>query len=216
VVADILYLTFDSSRFSCVKMNSLDEVFSKDVMLRSKELEERGVSRVRIAEFEKSGEIVKLDRGIYALPDFSPTENHSLALIGKLIPNARICLLSALSFHDLTTQLPFEAWIALRPKDRKPQIQYSPIRLSRFSGASWELGIEDHEVEGVRIKVYSVAKTIVDLFRYRNKIGVDVAMEALREGWRKKRFEIDEINGLAKSCRMQKVMYPYLELMVTQ
>lgn len=78
------------------------------------------------------------------------------------------------------------------------------------------MGIEDHEVEGVRIKVYSVAKTIVDLFRYRNKIGVDVAMEALREGWRKKRFEVDEINELAKSCRMQKVMHPYLELMVTQ
>jgi predicted transcriptional regulator of viral defense system len=122
-----------------------------------------------------------------------------------------VCLLSALRFHDLTSQNPHEVWLAIGPKDRLPAPGNPPLKIVRFGVGNFRLGLETHEVESASIKVYSVARTVVDLFRYRNKIGIDVALEALKEGWREKRFTMKEINTIADSCRMARVMKPYLE-----
>ena len=129
----------------------------------------------------------------------------------RRVPGGAVCLLSALRFHDLTSQNPHEVWLAIGPKDRLPAPGNPPIKIVRFGDGHFHLGLESHEVEGSRIKVYSVARTVVDLFRYRNKIGIDVALEALKEGWRERRFTLKEINAIATRCRMTRVMKPYLE-----
>lgn len=188
--------------------------FAQVRALRSRELEKAGFSRVRIREAVRADLIERIGRGVYTLPDTDLGTHHSLIQVTKLIPDARICLLSALLFHDLTTQNPHEVWIAIERKDRKPSLRYPPVRVQRFSGPALTEGIEDHIEHGVTLRVYSVAKTVVDLFRYRNKVGIDVALEALKEGWRHRRFTLTEVNRLARLCRMRRVMAPYLECLV--
>jgi predicted transcriptional regulator of viral defense system len=195
-------------------MQRLKSQFADVTVLRSRELEQRGFSRVQIREAVRAGVIERIGRGLYSTPDADVTEHHSLVHVVKSIPAARICLLSALLFHDLTTQLPHEVWIAIGRKDRKPSLPYPRIRIQRFSGPALVEGVEEHVVEGVTLRVYSVAKTIVDLFRYRNKVGIDVALEALKEGWRDRRFTMAEVNRLAGLCRMTWVMTPYLQTVV--
>lgn len=187
---------------------------SEENIFRSKDLEALGYSRPGIRVAVEQGEFEQISRGLYRRTNADTTEHHSLAIITKRIPTANICLISALNFHGLTTQLPHQVWIAIGNKDRHPKLDYPAIRVQRFSTKALEAGIETHLIEGIEVKVYSVAKTIVDLFRYRNKIGLDIALEALREGWNEKRFTMNELNRLAKLCRMQKVMTPYLESLV--
>lgn len=134
--------------------------------------------------------------------------------VARRVPDAVFCLLSALRFHDLGTQSPHEVWIFIGGKDRKPLISDPPLRVFRENSAHAELGVEEHMVEGTRLKVCSVARTVVDLFRYRNKIGIDVALEALKAGWRERRFSLPEINRIAQEYRMKNVMKPYLESLV--
>lgn len=122
-----------------------------------------------------------------------------------------MCLLSALNFHRLGTQLPHEVWIALDRSARHPSIRYPRLRVVRFSGQALREGVETHRIEGQTVRIYGVAKTIADLFKYRNKIGLDVALEALREGWRARRFTMDELHRYARICRVERVMRPYLE-----
>ena len=129
--------------------------------------------------------------------------------------NDGICLLSALRFHDLTSQNPHEVWIAIGPKNRKPTLEYPSIKVVRYGDERFEIGLEDHQLEGTLVRVYSVARTVVDLFSYRNKVGLDVALEALREGWKARRFTLVEINRIAGLCRMRTVMKPYLESLIT-
>jgi predicted transcriptional regulator of viral defense system len=131
----------------------------------------------------------------------------------KRVPGGVVCLLSALQFHDLTTQLPFEVWLALDVKARKPAVEFPPLRIVRFSAEALSKGIETHRVEGVTVRVYNVPKTVADCFKYRNKIGLDVALEALRECRRKRLATIDELWRYAKICRVSKVMQPYLQAM---
>jgi predicted transcriptional regulator of viral defense system len=119
--------------------------------------------------------------------------------------------LSALRFHELTTQAPFEVWLAIDEKARLPKVDYPPIRIVRFSGKSLEFGIQEHRIEGVAVRVYSPAKTIADCFKYRNKIGLDVALEALRDCWQERRATTDELWAAAKVCRVANVMRPYME-----
>jgi predicted transcriptional regulator of viral defense system len=122
-----------------------------------------------------------------------------------------VCLLSALQFHGLTTQSPFEVWVAIANKARAPKMEYPPLRIVRFSGAALTEGVEKHRVDGVTVRVTSVAKTVADCFKYRNKIGLDVALEALREAWNAKRVSIDDLWHYAQVCRVANVMRPYLE-----
>ena len=126
-------------------------------------------------------------------------------------PQAIICLLSALRFHDLTTQSPFEVWLAIPNKARSPKMDYPPLRIMRFSGAALTHGVEDHVVDGVSVRVTSVARTVADCFKFRNKIGLDVALEALQEAWRAKRVSMDELWRYATLCRVTNVMRPYME-----
>ena len=143
--------------------------------------------------------------------DTEPTEHHALVQVGKRIPQGVVCLLSALRFHNMTTQAPFEIWLAVGQKSWHPRIDYPPLRVVWFSGKAFTGGIERHTLEGVPVQVYNPAKTVVDCFKYRNKIGLDVALEALRDGWQSRRATMDELWHYARICRMTTVMRPYLE-----
>ena len=145
------------------------------------------------------------------MPDRPISEHTTLAEVASKHPDVLICLLSALRFHELTTQSPFEVWIAIPNKARAPKMEYPPLRIVRFSGAALTEGDETHTVEGVTVRVTSVAKTVVDCFKFRNKIGLDVALEALRDAWNAKRVTMDDLWHYAKVCRMTNVMRPYLE-----
>jgi predicted transcriptional regulator of viral defense system len=148
---------------------------------------------------------------MYRLPTHELTEHHGLAEAAKVVPRGVVCLLSALRFHELTTQSPFEVWLAIDRKAHKPISSQAPLRIVRFSGEALSAGVEEHRIEGVRVKIYCPAKTVADCFKYRNKIGLDVAVEALRDCLRKRRVTIDEIWKYARICRVARVMRPYLE-----
>lgn len=180
-------------------------------LIRPYELDRYGIPRRYVYRLEKAGKLQRVGRGLYALPDAEPSENRSLAEAAKRVPTGVICLLSALRFHELTTQAPFEVWMAIPRKAWRPRVQYPPLRVVRFSGAALHEGIEEYVVEGVRLPVYSPAKTVADCFKYRNKIGLDVSMEALRECLRAGRCTRDELWYYARVCRVQNVIRPYLE-----
>jgi predicted transcriptional regulator of viral defense system len=145
------------------------------------------------------------------LPEADITEHHTLVEASKRVPKGIICLLSALQFHGLTTQAPFEVWMAIDNKARQPQVDYPSLRIVRFSGESLKAGIQEEEIEGVSIKIYNPAKTVADCFKYRNKIGLDVAIEALRDCRRQRLCSNDELWKYAKICRVTNIMKPYLE-----
>ena len=160
------------------------------------------------------GEIERLGRGLYALPGASGTAHQSLVEVAKRVPKAVVCLLTALRFHELTTQAPFEVWIALPRGAWKPRLEYPQLRVLRFSGRSLTAVIETHIIRGVKVRMFNPAKTVADCFKYRNKFGLDVALEALRECWREKKATMDELNHYAKICRVRNVMRPYVETLV--
>jgi len=162
-------------------------------------------------ELVKEGAVTQLGRGIYGLREHSPTENHSYAEALKRTPQGILCLLSALRYHDLTVQNPDQVWIAVPRSAWCPRANGIRLRVVRFSGQALVAGVERHTIEGVNGQVTSVARTVADCFKYRNKIGLDVAREALSEGWKRKRFTVDEIWRYAKMNRVTKVIMPYLE-----
>ena len=180
-------------------------------VIRAKEAEARGIHPEYLKRLAQQGMLIRSARGIYTFADTEITASHTLVEAVKRVPHGVVCLLSALSFHELTTQAPFEVWLAIPPKTRTPKEDRLPLRIVRMSGQALESGIEEHEIEGVRVPLYSSAKTVVDCFKFRNKIGLDVALEALREGLRSKCCTVDEIWQYGKICRMQNVMRPYLE-----
>lgn len=181
-------------------------------ILRTQDLAMAGIPRVILTRLCRRHRLNRLGRGLYALPDADITESHSLAEVSRRIPHAIICLLSALRFHGLTTQAPFEVWIAIDRKARKPRSESLPLRVVRFSGRVRTYGIEEHRVENVKVRVTSAAKTVVDCFRYRKKIGLDVALEALKD-YRRVRGSRDELWRAAKVCGALSVMRPYMEAM---
>jgi len=172
-----------------------------------------GIGRGKLAGLVKAGLVERVVRGLYRWHDANVSEHHSLALAARNVRGGVVCLLSALQFHNLTTQLPHEVWLAIdREGGGPPRRRVVPMRLFRFSGACFSSGIERHRIEGVTVRVYSVAKTVADCFKHRSKVGLDVAMEALREGWRERRFTMDELWHQAEVCRVARVMRPYLEM----
>ena len=180
-------------------------------IVRPADLEERGIPRQRMYQLLRKGHVARHARGIYAANNHSYTAEHALAQVAKRVPNGVICLLTALRFHELTTQAPAEVWITLPEKARKPRLDYPRLRVTRFSGPALTEGIEAHRVEGVDVRVYSAAKTVADCFKYRNKIGVDVAVEALRDFSRRHRGGATELARFARICRVTRVMQPYLD-----
>lgn len=180
---------------------------------RARELEEAGIARTQIARLVSAGRLQKIGRGLYAAADYLGTENSALVAVAKRAPDVIFCLLTALRLHELTTQSPFEVWIAIANKQHPPRLDYPRLRTVRFSEPSLRQGMEVVKVEGVPLRVTSPAKTVADCFKFRNKVGLDVAMEALREGWRARRFTLDEVDRYAGICRVQRVMRPYLEML---
>lgn len=187
------------------------ELVTKMGVLRPRDLDPYGISRTYLSRLCASGRLQRIARGLYVLPDGEITEHHSLAEACKRVPKGVVCLLSALQYHDITTQAPFEVWLAIGEKAWKPRIDYPPLRIVRFSQATLNAGVEEHQIEGVPVHVFCPAKTVADCFKYRNKIGLDVAIESLRECLRSQRCTIDDLWQYAKICRVQNVIRPYLE-----
>jgi predicted transcriptional regulator of viral defense system len=180
-------------------------------VLRPRDLDAYGIPRTYLSRLLAAGKLHRVGRGLYVLPGSNFSEHQSLAEACKRVPKGVVCLLSALRFHELTTQAPFEVWLAIGEKAWRPRVDYPPLRVVRFSAAALASGVEQHQIEGVTIPVFSPAKTVADCFKYRNKIGIDVAIEALRECWGSRRCTTDDLWKYAKVCRVQKVMRPYLE-----
>jgi predicted transcriptional regulator of viral defense system len=180
-------------------------------LIRPRDLTERGLPTIALTRLVRQGRLQRVGRGLYALPDRPVSEHNALAEVARKHPQAIVCLLSALRFHDLTTQSPFEVWLAIPNKARAPKMDYPPLRIVRFSGAALTRGVEDHVIDGVPVRVTSVARTVADCFKFRNKIGLDVALEALQEAWRAKRASMDELWRYATLCRVANVMRPYME-----
>jgi predicted transcriptional regulator of viral defense system len=191
------------------------ELVRKVGVLRPRDLDSSNIPRTYLSRLCEAGKLQRIGRGLYVLPDSSVTEHHSLAEACKRVPKGVVSLLSALRFHNLTTQSPFEVWLAIGEKAWRPRMEYPPLRIVRFSQATLSAGVEKHQIEGVTVPVYSPAKTVADCFKYRNKIGLDVAIEALRECWSSRRCTMDDLWHYADICRVQNVMRPYLESLVT-
>ncbi len=180
-------------------------------VLRPRDLDTEGIPREYLRRLLAEGLLEHPGRGIYIAAGLKPTPNHGLAEACKRVPRGVVCLLSALQFHELTTQAPFEVWLAIGEKARLPKVDYPPLRVVRFSGPALEDGIGEDRIEGVTVKVYCAATTVADCYKYRNKIGLEVALEALRDCWRKRMATMDELWQAAKTCRVANVMRPYLE-----
>lgn len=183
-------------------------------LLRAADLEARGIPRSHLRGMLRRGEVERVDRGLYRVSDAPLTELETVAAVSKRIPGAVICLLTALHIHDIGTQLPRDVWIAIDRKARKPQAPGLPIRVVRFSGPMLRYAVETREVLGVPVRITSPARTVVDCFRYRNKVGLDVALEALREALRTRATTVDEIVRVAEMCRVGTVLRGYLEAML--
>jgi predicted transcriptional regulator of viral defense system len=183
--------------------------------LSAREAAQLGIHSQQLSRLVTEGRLERINRGQYRWPDHPVTEHHAFALTARAVQHAVVCLLSALSFHGIGTQLPADVWVAIDRRARRPQLAYPRLRVVRFGGHALTAGVEEHRIEGQQVKVYGVAKTLADLFKYRNKVGMDVALEALREAWRERRFTMDELDRYATICRVHRVMGPYLEALVT-
>src|ERR1043166_1012131 len=186
----------------------------KSSILRPRDLQEKGLPSDYLWRLHKQGKLEKVGRGMYAAQDAKLSEYQTVVQAALRVPHGVVCLLSALRFHDLTTQSPFEIWMAIDGKARAPKEEIIPLRIVRFSGKALRAGVESHSIDDTRCKIYNPANTVADCFKYRNKIGLDVAIEALRDCWRKKAATSDEIWRYAKVCRVSQIMRPYLESLV--
>jgi len=183
-------------------------------VLRSRELAAAGIPRTVLSRLEEQGKIRRVGRGLYTATDSTATEHLDLMEVCKRSPQGVICLISALNFHEMTTQMPHEVWLAIGNRAHKPRIEYPPVRIARFSQAALEFGVEAHIIQGVAVRVTTPAKTVADCFKYRNKVGTDVAIEALKEFRRLRKGKLDDLWQAADVCRVTNVMRPYLEAIV--
>jgi len=184
-------------------------------MARLSELIAEGVTASTVSRLEREGAIIRLARGLYQLPDASIDAHHSLAEAAKLVPKGVICLASSLAYHELTDQIPAKVWIAIGPKVWRPKFLYPPARFAHFPSTHLRTGVERHTIDGVDVPIFGVAKTIADLFRYRRIVGVNVALEGLREALRKKKTTPVQIAKFATDARVWKTMEPYVSALTT-
>jgi len=192
-----------------------EEIFRKyGGQLRMSEAVERGITRYMLYSLRDKGVIEQMSRGIYRLVDLPPVSNPDLVTVSLRFPNAVICLVSALAYHDITTQVPHMVFVAVPRGSRTPSLDRPPIQAHRFSNEAHKSGIEEHPIDGVPVKVYSTEKTLADCFKFRNKIGMDVVLEALKLYKTRKKFSLGELLRYAKICRVEKVIRPYLETMI--
>jgi len=184
---------------------------SKGGVIRVKDAAGAGIHSQYITNLVSRGIMEKITRGTYALLDGPFTEHQTAVEVCARVPRGVLCLLTALQFHGLTTQLPHQVWLAIPRSMQTPKFKGLPVRYIKYSQATYEKGIETYDIEGAKIKVYNVPKTITDCFKFRNTVGVDVAIEALREGWHDRRFQVAELTEYAELSRVWNVIRPYAE-----
>ena len=182
-------------------------------ILRTREVEAEGIPRQSLSRLVDRGELVRIGRGLYQHPDHEVTAQHSLAVAAKRVPHGTVCLLSALRFHDLTTQNPLDVWLAIDHKAREPTVDAVSLRIVRMSGEARTEGVQEDEIEGVPVPIYEAAKTVADCFKYRSRVGLDVALEALRD-YHEKGGSIDTLWHYAEVCQVRTVIRPYMEAIV--
>lgn len=180
-------------------------------LLRASDLNAINAPRVVLTRLTAAGQLERVGHGLYRLPKEAGSELESLAAVAIKAPHAVFCLLTALQIHELTTQLPRQVWIAMPRGSHVPRMAYPPLKMVQMAGDAYAAGIEEHQRDGVALRVYGAAKTVVDCFKHRNKIGIDVAIEALKDARAKRRASADDIWRYAKVCRVANVMRPYLE-----
>lgn len=183
-------------------------------MSRSRDLSRQGVSREAVRRLTEKRLIERAARGVYLSVAASKSVHRDLLIVATRVPHGVFCLLSALAFHRLTTEMPHEVWLAVGLKARTPAVGSPPIRLVRLSEGPLGTGVESHVEHDVPLRVFSPAKTVADCFKFRSKVGLDVAVTALREGWAEQRFTVDELWHVARVCRVSAVMRPYVEVLV--
>jgi predicted transcriptional regulator of viral defense system len=180
-------------------------------LLRASQMQALGIGRVVLTRLTASGQLERVGRGVYRLPGTQASEHESLATLAVRVPQAVFCLLTALQLHGLTTQLPRQVWIAMPQGSHAPTLDYPPVKMVQFSGDAYSQGVETIHAEQVPLRMYGVAKTVADCFKHRNKIGLDVALEALKDALGSRKTTADELWRYAKVCRVANVMRPYLE-----
>ncbi len=193
------------------KTDKLLKLVQRRHIVRPRDLDAAGIPRNYLARLVQRGELRRLDRGLYTATSLPASEHISLLEVSRRAPKAIICLLSALRFHELGTQMPSEVWIAVHFKSRAPRITSPAIRIVRLSDAVLHFGVEEREIAGGTIRIFNPAKTVADCFKFRHKIGTDVALEGLRDCYRQKKATMDQLWEAAKICRVANVMRPYLE-----
>lgn len=184
-------------------------------LLRARDLAEHGLPTMALSRLVATGKLERVARGVYSLPGIPLSEHRSLAEVALRVPLGIICLLSALRVHDIGTQAPFEVWIAIPSNSPTPQLDQPGLRAIRMSGPALSEGVESMRIDGVNVRVFNAAKTIADCFKFRNKIGLDVALEALRDGWTQRKLTVDALWHYATINRVSNVMRPYLESVIT-
>ena len=187
------------------------DLASRKGLLRARDLDALDVPRIVLTRLTAAGRLEKVGRGLYRLPGTQGSEHESLAAVARRVPQAVFCLLTALQFHELTTQLPRQLWIAMPRGSHVPRIEYPPLKMVQMSQDVFTSGVEEHWHDDVMLRVTSVAKTVADCFKHRNKIGLDVALEALKDARARHKASVDDIWRYAKICRVANVMRPYLE-----
>ena len=192
----------------------IERLMRRGGILRARDLANAGLHPETVRRLCQSGVIERVERGLYTLPDHPVTEHYALTLTATRVPHAVICLQSALRFHELGTQNPHEVWIALRSGSTTPVVDAVPLRVVRFSGPSFDEGREIHMLDGVSTTIYCPAKTVADCFKFRNLVGLDVAIEALKDCIRNRRCTIDELFHYAAICRVANIMRPYMMALV--
>ena len=180
-------------------------------LLHTRDVVALGVPSVVLTRLVRTGQLERTGRGVYALPDTSIGAQRSLAEVSLRVPRGVVCLLSALRYHEIGTQAPFEVWLALPPGVAVPRVASPALRVMRMSGEALTAGIDRVRIDGVKVPVFNAAKTVADCFKFRNKIGLDVAMEALREAWMGKKVTMDDLWRYAAVDRVGKIMRPYME-----
>ena len=196
------------------KRQQVIELVRSQSVVRPKDLVALGLPKDYLYLLAQEGVIERLGRGLYQWPDADFGRHQSLAELCKVVPKGVVVLLSALNFHNITSQNPHQVWLALDRKGWRPEISYPPVRFVTMSAETLNSGVEVHLINGVEVRVSGLAKTVVDCFKYRNKVGLDVALEALRESWAAGKVTMDELYQYAKICRVSNVMQPYLESIV--
>ncbi len=193
------------------KMEATLKLLREHGILRPRDLACRSIPPDYLDRLYRLGRVDRVARGVYAWPDAEVSEHHGLSEAARLVPRGIVCLLSALRFHGLTTQSPREVWLTLPSKAWAPKVEYPKLRIIRATGPTLAVMVEQHQIEGIAVKIYSPAKTVADCFKHRSKVGLDVALEALRDAFRRRKATMDELWEAARVCRMSNVMRPYLE-----